>query len=382
MANAYQQIDMIAAEALMIMSDAMTIIPLTTTDKTSDFMVRPNGYAVGDTVRIKQRPDYEAKEFTAGSNITIQNIIETKRSMTIEKHFDISVEIGAKEKVLDFESFSEQVIVPAATRLAEQADQYVGSKILQGAGLYYNASLFQSAADVALARKAATIQQLNPAGRFCLADLDLEATILGQTWFNQSQTRGTDGTDTLRSGSMGRVMGMDFFSSINFGTASHTVGSGAATTNNGAGGNTDNQPGATTLTFDAGSGTFNVGDRIQIAGVRRPLIVATQTTGATGAIPLQDPITEIIPDNAAITTIAAGQTIDYNGAIFDSAAMAVAMPLLDPASSAPSAVISDNGISIRVVTGYDITTKKETMSLDFLIGATAYDPRRITLLAQ
>ena len=381
MANAYEQIDMIAAEALMLMTDAMAIIPLTTTDKTSDFMTRPNGYSVGDTVRIKQRPDYEAKEFTAGGNITIQDIRESKRSMTIEKHFDVSVELGAKEKVLDFESFSDQVIRPAAMRLAEKADKYVGGKIIQGAGLFYDASLYQSAASVANSRKAATIQQLDPSGRYCLVDLDLEATILGQTWFNQSQTRGSDGEDTLRTGLMGRVMGMDFYSSINFGTsAGNTIGNGAGTTDNTVA--TNNIVGNTALVFDGGTGTFNVGDRIQIAGVSRPLIVATQTTGVSGSIPLVDPITEIIPDNAAITTIASGQTIDYNGAIFDSQAMAVAMPLLDPASSAPSAVISEDGVSIRVVTGYDMTTKKETISLDMLIGATAYDPRRITLLAQ
>ena len=380
MANAYQQIDMIAAEALMIMSDSMTIVPLTSRDKTSDFMVRPNGYSVGDTVRIKQRPDYEAKEFT--SAISIQDIRESKRSMTIEKHFDISVEIGAKEKALDFESLSEQVIAPAARRLAEKVDRYVGGKILEGAGLYASDTLFESAADVALARKAATIQQLNPDGRFCLTTLDLEATILGQTWFNQSQTRGSAGEATLASGYMGGVMGMQFYSSIaTFGDEStaHTAGNGTTTTDNTAG--EFNAVGSSTLQIDSLTNTINAGDRIQIAGVRRPLIAAAQATATATTVSLVDPITEIIPDGAAVTVIGSAQSLTYQGAIFDSNAMAVAMPLLDPASSNPSMVISDNGVSIRVVQGYDMTAKKETLSLDLLVGATAYDPRRITLLA-
>ena len=61
--------------------------------------------------------------------------------------------------------------------------------------------------------------------------------------------------------------------------------------------------------------------------------------------------------------------------------MAVAMPMLDPASDKPSSVISDDGVSIRIVQGYDMTTKTETLSMDLLVGATAYDPRRITLLS-
>ncbi|MGW8179104.1 MAG: hypothetical protein ACWGQW_10115, partial [bacterium] len=77
---------------------------------------------------------------------------------------------------------------PAAYRLAESVDLYVGTKILQAAGLYISADLFATAADVALARKYSTIQQLDM-NRFCLCNLDLEAKMLGQTWFNQSQTR-------------------------------------------------------------------------------------------------------------------------------------------------------------------------------------------------
>jgi len=378
MANAWQAVDLIAAEALRILSDSLVIANLTTRDKTSDFMTRPNGYRVGDSVRILNRPDYKVNTFTPGGNIAVQDIRESSRAMTIENHYDVSVEIGAKEKTLDLESFSEQVVAPGARRLAEQVDAYVGSKILQGAGLYSSAALLESASDVALARKAATIQQLELAGRYALLDLDLEATVLGQTWFNQSQTRGSAGEASLNSGQMGHVMGMDFYSSINFPTSGGTLGTGVGVTNNtGA----TNLVGLSVLTTDSTTGQFEAGDRIIIAGLRRPLIVAAQTAATATAIPLVDPITEIIPDGVAITTVASGATVSYGGAIFDSRAMAVAMPLLDPASDKPSSVISDNGVSIRIVQGYDMTTKTETLSMDLLVGATAYDPRRITLLA-
>ncbi|RLB67215.1 MAG: hypothetical protein DRH08_04230 [Deltaproteobacteria bacterium] len=379
MANAWQNVDIIAAEALRILTDELVIANLTSRDKTSDFMTRPNGYRVGDTVRILNRPDYKVNNFTAGGNIEVQDIRESTRSMTIENHYDVSVEIGAKEKTLDLESFSEQVVAPGARRLAEQVDKYVGTKILEGAGLYASGTLLQSAADVAQARKEATLQQLELSGRYALLDLDLEATVLGQEWFNQSQTRGSFGVDTLQSGQMGHVMGMDFFSSINFPTNAATIGDGVGVTNNTGG--TTNLVGMTAVTTTATTGQMEAGDRIMIAGVRRPLIVAAQTAATATSIPVVDPITEIIPDGAAITTIAAGQTVTYNGAIFDNRSMAVAMPMLDPASDKPSSVISDDGVSIRIVQGYDMITKTETLSMDLLVGATAYDPRRITLLA-
>ena len=385
MANAWEKVDLIAAEALTHMEDALVISKLATKDKTADFNTRPNGYAVGDTVRIKSRPDYQANEFT--SAIAVQSIRETKRSMTIEKHYDISVEITAKEKALDMESFSEQVIMPAAYHLAEKCDIYVGTKILEAAGLYTSDDLFASAADMAAARKAATIQQLNPTGRYCLVDLSLEAKLLGASYFSTYNNRGDAGSQVFAQGAMGAAMGMQFFSSINFPVATaFTSGTMICQTNNGAGGNTNNQIGATSLTVDTqtASRTVKAGDRLAIAGVRRPLKVLTTIadTSATTTVVLVDPITEIIPDNAAVTVISTGTAAwTPQGAIFDGDSLAVAMPVLDAPSDKPSQVISNNGYSIRVVQGYDMASKKETLSLDLLIGATAYDPRRITLLA-
>ncbi len=382
MANAYVNVDWIAAEALMIMSDALVIGPLTAKDKTADFNVTPNGYKVGDTVRIKTGPDYEAKEFSAGGSVVVQNIRSSNRSMMIEKHFDVSVEVGAKEKSLNFEGFSEEVVQPAATRLAEKLDTYLGGKILNAAGLYPSDNLFASAADVALARKQAKYQQLSM-NRFCLTDDNLEATLLGQEWFNQSQTRGAPGVDTLQSGFMGRVMGMNFSASSNFPTNVHAVGTFTAVTDNGGGAN--NQVGVKVLTISgASAGSLNAGDLIQVASLRRGMRSADTVADMTGitTINLIDPITEIVPDAALVNTIGSGQTLLYHGAIFDDRSMAIAMPLLDPPSDKPSSVISDSGYSLRVVQGYDMVKKVEMLSIDVLAGAEAYDNRRITLLGE
>jgi len=375
MANAWEQVGWIAAEALNHLEDALVITQLAAKDKSADFNVKPNGYAIGSSVDIRTNPVYKTEEFTTA--IAVQDIRSAKRTMSIEKHFDISVEMTAKEKRLDFDDFSEQVIKPAAYAIAESADAYVGLQILKAAGLYVSAETFADAADMALAKKAATFQQLATTGRFALINDVLEARLLGKSYFNTYNNRGESGERVFNEAALGRAMGMEFFSSLNVPAQSYTPGNGVGVTNNTG---STNLVGQSVLTTDSTTGQFEVGARIQIAGVRRPLIVATQTAATATSIPLVDPIMEIIPDGAAITTISSGAAYTVNGAIFDDSSLAFASPMLDPASDKPTSVATSNGYSIRVVQGYDMASKKETISLDMLAGATAYDPRRITML--
>jgi len=381
MANIWEHPSIIAAEALRHLEDALVIGPLCARDTTSEFTNRSNGWKVGDTVSFRTHGEYEVKDF-AGS-IVPQDITTSSRAMQIEKHYDVSVQVTAREAALDLDSFSDQVLRPATYKLAETVDTYLGTKILQAAGLYVSDSLFASAADIALARKAAILQQL-AMDRFCLVDLDTEATLLGQTWFNQSQTRGVDGEMTLRTADMGHVMGMDFFNSIAFPTSTHAAGTMVAATNNDTG--TKNIIGDKILVVDTqtASRALAAGDRLAIAGVRRPLVVKTAIadTSAATEVELVDPITEIIPDNAAVTVIGSGQTLNFHGAIFDNRSLAVAFPMLDLPEDRVAATASSNGISIRIVKGYDLQTKTTTMSLDLLVGSFMLDTRRTTLLAE
>jgi hypothetical protein len=383
--NIWEHPEVIAMEALTHLEDALVIGPLCAKDLTSDFTTRSNGWKVGESVSFRTHGEYEVEDFAVDGTVTAQPISSSTRSLSIEKHYDISIEVGAREATMELDSFSDQVIRPATYKLAEQVDTYLGTKILEAAGLYVSSGLYETAADIALARKAAILQQLS-LNRYSLVDIDLEAILLGQTWFNQSQTRGGDGEMTLRNATMGRIMGMDWFSSIAFPTNStaHTCGTLVAETNNTGG--TKNLIGDEKLIVDAMISGRNaaVGDRLRIAGVRRPLRVKTaiaETDGIT-EIALVDPITEIIPDDAAVTVIGHGEDITYHGAIMDDRSIGVAFPMLDIPEDRVAATASNNGVSIRIVKGYDLSTKKTTMSLDLLVGAFAIDPRRITLVAE
>jgi len=377
MANIWEHPQIIAQEALTHLEDALVVTNMCAKDNTSEFTAKANGWKKGDTVSFRTHGDYVAEDFTG--SINVQDIQTSSRAMQIEKHLDVSVEVTAREEVLDLDSFSDQVIRPAAYRLAEMTENYVAGKILQGAGLYVSAGLFSNAADIAQARKYATIQQLSTS-RFCLVDLEKEADLLGQEWFNQSQTRGGAGERTLNTGEMGTVMGMDWYSAITFPQSTLTMGDGASTTDNTV--PTNNKIGLRILTVAATTGDINAGDRLAVAGCRRPLIAAAAAAAGSTSISIVDPITEIVTDGAAVTTVGAGATVDIHGAIFDDRSLAVAFPMLDMPGDKVTSTAANNGVSIRVVKGYDIQTKKTTMSLDLLCGAFAHDPRRITLVGE
>lgn len=376
MANVFQNPDMIAQEALMHLEDSLVIGRMASKNKTSDFTGR--NMKVGSTVDIETSSDFTVNDFAlAGDTVAYQDIRETSRSFTIEHLYDVSVKLTAPQMALDLDSFSREVIRPAAYKLAEKAEIYLGTKILQAAGLYASDTLFETAADVALARKQAISQKIN-GNRWVLMDRTLEATLLGKDFFNQSQTRGAAGVDSLQSAELGDLMGMFMYASDQFPELQRTAGTGTTTTDNTVA--TDNIAGNTSLKVDATSGQFEAGDRIKIAGVSTPLIVASQVVATSTSIPLVDPITEVIPDGAAVTVLGSGQTYDVRGVIMDDRALWMAMPPLMPASNQISAVATSQGYSIRVTQGYNRDTKSEEMSLDLLIGAVAGDPRVMMLL--
>lgn len=381
MPNAWNHPSLIATEALSQMTDNLTWGRLTTRDTTGKFV--GNEMKIGDTVNLRSTPDYEAKEFVNDGTNTIekQEIRSALLPFTIDKIFDVSVEITSREKALDLDSFTTEVIAPAAQRLAEKVDAYIASKAyIYGNNIYASANLLGTVADLALARKQGNYQQLNK-DRFIMCNSDLEAKLLGLDYFYSASIRG-DGANqaALAEGFLARTMSFNFYgeqSNYSEGLAATTFGNLAATTDNTGGAN---KIGSYTLKVDGATGDIaSYVDRIQVAGMRRPLIVAEVVNATT--LRLLHPIMELVPDNAAITTVYTTKACTFQGIMMDSRAMGLAMPPLGAPSDKPSFVISNNGYSIRVVQGYDMDKKVETMSLDTMVGAGPLDPRRITILA-
>ena len=379
MANKFLTVSQIANESLSVLEDSLVAGNLLYRDKTADFGLSKNGYKVGDTVRVRQGTEFAVKEF-AGT-IEKQDVRQSERDLTIERHMDISVGVGSREMALDLDNFSTEIIQPAMVSIAEEIDTYLLTKIAQASSLYASDDLFSTVADMANANKVANEAQIPKAGRIGLVNSELEAKLLGSDYFHRADIRDGESLQALRDARMGRVMGTDWVASVNMPDLQHANSSGTASTDNAGGVN--NLIGMKVLTVSGLVGGFTMGDRIRIAGAKRPLIVAVDATAGATEIMLADPITELLADTSAVTVEGGnGETLDYQGVILNPNAMAFATPPLELPQSAEAMVMNANGFSIRVVRDYDVSTKSTTLSFDLLIGAIAYDPRLAMLLAE
>jgi len=364
----------IAAESMRVLEHELVIGSLLYRDRTQDFTQKSNGWAVGDSIDVKTPTEYEVDSFSG--TINKQDTRDSKTSFSIEDHLDLSTGVTSQERKLELSDLTREVIQPAMAAFAQKIDVHLGTKMLEGRGLYSSDTLFETAADVAQARKAANNQKVSKQNRIALLDYDIEADLLGANWFNQSQTRGADGEASLRNGEMGNVMGMSFFSSANMpsDTSAATAGDGVGVTDNAS--STLNVIGSANLITDSTTGTFRAGDAIVVAGVTHPFIVATETAATATSIPLVDPIDQLIPDGAAITVVPTGNSAAFHGVITNPNTYAWAAPPLDnPGDKVSAAVMTVNGMSIRFVEGYDQDTKEFIWSWDMLIGARCWDRR-------
>ena len=66
---------------------------------------------------------FDAKDFDSTGTIVAQSIVEGKRLLTLNKIKDVSVTLSSKEKTLNINDYTEQVINPAMEALAKKVDQ-------------------------------------------------------------------------------------------------------------------------------------------------------------------------------------------------------------------------------------------------------------------
>lgn len=346
-------------------------------DRTNEF-ANVRGLKVGDMVSIRTVTDFVTDEFVAGGGINTQEINQSATQLMIEKHFDTSVKITARERALNLDGVVQEIIRPSMVSMAQKIDTYLLSKVGEAQGLYASNTLLADAADIAQARKQANLQQISKAGRLAIVSNDLEAVLLGKEVFHKYDTRGDDAEGALREADMGRLMGIDWYSSVNFPALAHTAGTGATTLNNGAGAN--NVQGMTDLTV-AAAANFLAGDKIIIAGAKRQFTAAAN--GAGTVIPLVEQINENLQDlnGAAVSVAGSGQNLVHEGLIFNPQSFGYAAPPLDPAAGDLAGVASANGLSIRMTESYDHNQKETFWSFDLLLGAKAVDARGAMILS-
>lgn len=365
MANTFLTPSIIAKQGLMVLQSQMVMAGLVYKDHGTEFTAAK----VGDTITIRKPPTFVQKSFTGA--IDVQNATETGISLTIDKHADVSVALTAKDMSLSLQSFTTQILEPVMRAHAQGLDDYIFSKYYQvyqtvGTAGSPPASLanvvaIDTAMNNAKIPLANRVAVMNPAGK---------GSLMGIDQFTAAQVRG-DGGAALRDASMGRIMALDWYMSQN--VPSHTRGTLTSPVVNGA-----VAAGAVSMAVDGGSAseTMKAGDVFTVAGVTgyqfTVLEDATASSGAIATLKFSPAApTGGFADNAALTVKASHAA---NLAFHPFGFALGVVPLELPQGAAYAQVVQNDGMAMRVVYGYDISSKTQTMSWDFLLAGKWQQP--------
>ena len=356
MANTFITIQDIARNTLPRLIENLVFPNLVYKDFSNDFSRN-----LGDTIQVRKPVVLEAKEFDQTVGTTAQDIKETSVPVTLNKIATVDVEITAIQGATNINDLNRQFLEPAAVALAQKINS-------GGLELYKDIPYIGGTAgttpsalsDLADVRKLLNANKVPVSPRYALWDTAADAKLVTIPAIVNAEKSGS--TQALREGSLGRVMGLDNYMSQ--AVKQHNTGITAATAVKVNGAVT---AGVTTLAIDGTTltGKLAKGDVLTIGG--KPYVVTDDTAAAASnaiATVKVYPALPEIADNADVTLIVSHTA---NLGFHPSAFAFVTRPLVKP-SGVESYVTSYNGVSLRVVKGYNMTYKKETLSMDVLYG--------------
>ena len=362
MANEFITMQNIARTILPMLKENLVLPALVNRDYSKDFIGK------GDTIIVEKPAVFIADEF--GSSINLQDIGEKSVAVKMDKLADVSFEITAKDLALSMPQFKTRYLVAASQAIAEKINAD-GLKLYKDIPYFYGTSGTTPDAleDFAGPRKILNDNRAPAGGRNAVWDTAADAKFITLDAIVNAEKSGS--TEALRNASIGKIFSMGNF--VTQAVQTHAAGTFTAVATpltNGA-----IAADATTLTLDGGAGTETlvVGDLLQI-GLEQ-FVVTEAVTASGGALSakvypavkadITDGTAVVFPDKTAGGHVA-------NLAFNPDAFLFVTRPLETP-PGVEAYVTSYEGITLRVVIGYNQTTKKTTISIDTLYDyVTAY----------
>ena len=367
MAHSFITLKMIARYALPRLIENLVMPNLCYRDLSSTFEAK-----LGDTIQVRKPVVLEAKDFDQSTGVTYQDINEDSVPVTLNKIATVDVDLTALQGALNINDWNRQFIEPATVALAEKINR-------EGMELFpYTASTVgipgttpNSLTDIAAARLALNKQKAPMTPRNAVWSPEADAQFTTIPSIVNAEKSGS--VEALRNGSIGRIYGFDNYMSQAVASLSNAEGITAA---EGVKVTTTSAANAVVgLTGTTLTGSLKEGDIINIGGTNYYVLNVTNVTAASNAmtglkvapfLPIDGSDTPVHPEFAANTpvTITSGE-YQANMAFHPQCFAFVTRPLVAP-KGVESYVTSYNGLSLRVVRGYDMKYKKETISMDIL----------------
>ena len=382
--NEFLEIKDIAREILPILKENLVFPALINNSYSSTFTS-----AKGDTIQIEKPAVFVADEF--GANINLQDIGEKQVPVKLDKIADVSISISSKDFALSAKDFRTKYLESAGTAIAEKINA-------DGLALYKDVPSYVGVAgvtpdaleDFTGARKVLNINKAPMGNRNAIWDPEADAKFLGLDALVGADKSGT--TEALRMGSIGKVVGFDNYMAQSVKT--HVAG------------------GYTALDDVKATVTFANNATDSASGFEYSTVVLTSTAVTSVAKCLKGDLINMTDDNGKVYQVTVLEdsveavegvvTVKVIGVLeadvtdvavtfvdvtagghvanlaFHPMAFAFVTRPLDEPRSANSYVVNYDGLSLRVVEGYDVTTKKTTLSMDILYSFKTIYPQLAT----
>lgn len=407
MANNIISSSIIVSETLRILHNSSAFLGNINTQYNNEFA--KTGAKAGATISVRRPVQYTIRN---GATANLQDVNETTVPVTVAPEFGIDWAFSDFDLSLSVDNFSDRYLKPAGSRLASELDYRMGQLYKQVSNFTGTPGTPPATAQAAL--NAAVKLDDNAAPRddertFAISPL-VNSNLVGDMrgLFNNQELI----SKQFKSGLMKTGLGMNFQMSQNLPTHLTGVGTGTPLVNGvNQGiintGSTDNPYAASTVLETDGwtvstTNILRAGDVITIGGVfavnpetkqstgalQQFVVVSDASSGATtGPATLTispaiiaggayQNVTVRPADNAVITVVSGansnsyGQNILFHKDAFTLATVDMELPKgMDMAERAVH-----EGVSLRFVRGYDITTNKRICRFDILAAFAALRP--------
>jgi len=362
MSNEFLSIKNIARQALPRLIENLVFPNLIHKDYSEAYEV-----GKGATVQVRKPVILTASEFNEGSGTSAQDVKETSVEVTLDKLATVDVEFGAIARATSVDDLNRLFIEPAAAALATKIND-------DGLALYKDIPYYCGTAgttpdgldDFANAAKILDKNKAPTTMRRGVWDPEAMAAFRQISALVNAEKSGT--TAALRAGSIGNVFGIDNY--MTQGIKTHSGGSLTAGGTGASGVKVEADVSANqtiSLISNASasgtlSGTVKAGDLVKIGNDYYVCVLDATASSNKVSVKLNKAVT--VSANTAVTVIGSGT---QNLVFHENAFAFVTRPLAAPAG-VESYTTSYNGISLRVVRGYNMQYKKEMLSMDVLYG--------------
>ena len=131
MANRPLTADIIANEALLVLTNNLGVLDTFYRAHEDEFDKRVNGYRIGDTLSIRRPVDYTIR---SGATMNIQDAIEGKVTLQVNQQKGVDFQFASSDMTLKVSELSERFIQPAVINLVRVSS--MGKSFRSGVAWY------------------------------------------------------------------------------------------------------------------------------------------------------------------------------------------------------------------------------------------------------